>query len=149
MLDLRLSYLRSNENIRPQDGANLAQFGPAYAALATQIKGTQFPDILISNLISNPFTNQNPTTQSIENNYVVSGNYSKLAGRHSLGFGGEARRREEYFDFSLSSSGFFVFAGTSTSCIPYSVSIPAEAQRVPTPCPLPFQALEQRPSQTS
>ncbi len=119
VLDVRLSYLRSNENIAPQSGANLAQFGPAYAALAPQIRGTQFPDVLITNLIANPFMNQNPTTQSIEDNYVLSGVYSRIAGRHSFGFGGEARRRENYFDFSLSSSGFFVFAGVATSCIPY------------------------------
>ena len=119
VLELRLSYLRNNTSILPQDGANLAQFGPNYAALAPQIRGTEFPDILITNLIANPFTNQNPTTNSISDNYVISGVYSKSAGRHSLSFGGEARRREDYFDFSLSSSGFFVFAGTSTSCIPY------------------------------
>ncbi len=119
ILDLRLSYLRQSSAIVPQSGANLAQFGPAYAALAPQIKGTEFPDILISNLVTNPFTNSNPSTHSQENNYVLSGTYSKTAGRHTLSFGGEARRREEYFNFSLSSSGFFVFAGTSTSCIPY------------------------------
>lgn len=119
ILDLRFSYLRSNVAIVPQSGANLAEFGPAYATLASQINGTQFPDVLISDLISSPFTNQNPTTQAIENNYVLSGVYSKTTGRHLLNFGGEVRRREDYFDFSLSSSGFFVFAGTATACIPY------------------------------
>ena len=119
VLDLRGSYLRSNDSIQPQNNANLAQFGPAYAALAPQIRGSQFPGIIISNLIPEPFTNQNPTTTAFENNYVLSGTYSKTAGRHSLSFGGEARRRENYFGFSLSSSGFFVFAGTATACIPY------------------------------
>ena len=135
LLDLRISYLRQSSAIVPQSGANLAQFGPAYANLAPQIKGTEFPDVVISNLITNPFTNSNPSTQSKENNYVVSGVYSKTAGRHSLSFGGEARRREEYFNFSLSSSGFFVFAGTSTSCIPYlgpaTCRTPAGATAVP------------------
>jgi Carboxypeptidase regulatory-like domain len=119
VLDLRASYLRNYNNINPQSGANLAEFGPVYASLAPQIIGTQFPDVVISNIITNPFTASNPTTISSSNNYVLSGAYSKTAGRHSLSFGGEARRRENYFGFSLSSSGFFVFAGTSTACIPY------------------------------
>jgi hypothetical protein len=119
VLDLRASYLRNYNNIDPQDGANLAGFGPVWAGLAPQIVGTQFPDIVISNVITNPFTASNATTISSSNDYVLSGTYSKTAGRHSLSFGGEARRRENYFGFSISSSGFFVFVGTSTSCIPY------------------------------
>jgi len=119
ILDLRASYLRNFNNITPQHNANLASFGPAWAALAPQIVGTQFPDIFISNVITNPFDASNPTTVSSSNNYVLSGVYSRTAGRHSLSFGGETRRRENYFGFSLSQSGFFVFAGTSTACIPY------------------------------
>ena len=119
VLDLRGSYLRSNDNIQPQNNANLSQFGGVFPALAPQIRGSQFPGIIISNVIPEPFTNQNPTTTAYENNYVLSGTYSKTAGRHSLSFGGEARRRENYFGFSISSSGLFVFAGTSTACIPY------------------------------
>ena len=120
VLDLRASYLRRINNINPQDNANLAQLGPVYAALQPQIIGSQFPDILISNLIANPFSASNATTLASNDNYAVSGTYSKIAGRHALSFGAEARRRENYFGFSLSQSGFFVFAGTATSCIPYA-----------------------------
>ena len=119
VLDLRASYLRRIDNIVPQNNANLAQLGPVYAALAPQIIGSQFPDILIPNLIANPFTASNATTLASNDNYALSGTYSKTAGRHALSFGAEVRRRENYFGFSLSQSGFFVFAGTATSCIPY------------------------------
>ena len=119
VLDVRASYLRNFNHIAPQQGANFAQFGPVYAAIAPQILGNEFPAIIISNLISQPYNLQNPTTLSSSDNYALSGTYSRTAGKHSLSFGGESRRRENYFGFSVSSSGLFVFAGTSTACIPY------------------------------
>ncbi len=119
VLDLRASYVRNFNHIAPAQGANLAQFGPVYASIAPQILGTEYPAIIIPNLISQPYNLQNPTTLSSSDNYALSGTYSRTAGRHSLSFGGEARRRENYFGFSVSSSGLFVFAGTSTACIPY------------------------------
>ncbi len=119
VVDLRASYLRNYNLIAPQQGANFAQFGPVYAAIAPQIQGTEFPAIIIPNLISQPYNLQNPTTNAASDNYILSGTYSRTAGRHSLSFGGESRREENYFGFSVSSSGLFVFAGTSTACIPY------------------------------
>jgi hypothetical protein len=44
-----------------------------------------------------------------------------LLGRHSLAFGGEFRRGEQYFFNFPFLSGFFAFAGTSTACIPSAV----------------------------
>ncbi len=119
VVDVRVSYLRNFNHIAPQEGANYGQLGSTFAAIAPQIAGTEFPAIIISNLISQPYNLQNPTTISSSDNYVVSGTYSRTAGRHSISLGGEARRRENYFGFSVSSPGLFVFAGTSTACIPY------------------------------
>ncbi len=119
VLDLRASYLRNLNHIIPQQGANLSQFGSTFGAIASQIQYTEFPAIIIPNLISQPYNLLNPTTLSSSDNYVLSGTYTRTLGRHSVSLGAEARRRENYFGFSVSSSGLFVFAGTSTACIPY------------------------------
>ncbi len=119
VVDLRVSYVRNLNHIIPQQGANYGQFGATFAAIAPQIQGTEFPAIIISNLISQPYNLQNPTTLSSSDNYNLSGTYSRTMGRHSVSLGGEARRQENYFGFSVSSPGLFVFAGTSTACIPY------------------------------
>ena len=119
VLDLRASYLVYAATLfSPSENVNLAAFGPFYAGIVPKINYQEFPAIAISNNIAQPFTQLNPSGPGPVEGYILSGTYSKVAGRHALSFGGEARRNEQYFNLTLSSAGFFVFAGTGTACIP-------------------------------
>ncbi len=116
VIDVRASYLRFDNSSVPES-TNLAGYGPFWAGMANQVDYPSFPNIVISNNAPQPvqlsFLTRQPT-----NHYVVSDTYSKQLGRHSLSFGGEARRREEYPILNSATTGIYVFAGTSTSCIP-------------------------------
>ena len=119
IIDLRLSYLRYRVDTLPQNtNVNLSLLGPFYAAIQNQVTYKEFPNVIISNTITQPFGQLNTTTTAPSNNYVISGTYSRAVGRHALSFGGEARRREQYANLAVNSSGFFIFAGTATDCIP-------------------------------
>jgi hypothetical protein len=119
VVDVRVSYLRYRVDTRPQQtNFNLSLLGPFYAAIQNQVTYKEFPNVIISNTIAQPFGQLDTTTTVPSNNYVISGTYSKVLGRHSLSFGGEARQREQYANLAVNSSGFFIFAGTATDCIP-------------------------------
>ncbi len=119
IIDLRVSYLRYRVDTNPQNtNVNLALLGPFYAAIQNQVTYREFPNIIISNTIPQPFGQLDTTTIAPSNNYVISGTYTKVLGRHTLSLGGEARQREQYANLAVNSSGFFIFAGTATDCIP-------------------------------
>ena len=117
VIDVRLSYLRFNNSSVPS-ATNLAGYGPFYAGIANQVDYPSFPTVVLSNSAPQPFVQLSFFTHQPTNHYVISGTYSKLLGRHSLSFGGEARRREEYPVLNPATTGLYIFAGTSTSCIP-------------------------------
>ena len=139
-LDIRGSYLRYFSFLLPQNtNVNLAALSPAWAAIAPQLTYQEFPYINIPNNIPYPYSTLDNTQFSHFDNYTLSASYSKLLGRHSVTVGGEARRREEYFNQAIAAPGLFVFAGTATSCIPAaptivngSVAIPAHVCSGPT-----------------
>lgn len=117
VLDVKAAYLRYFSFIQPAaTNVDLSQFGPFWAAIAGQLSAQEYPNVLISNTISQPFANLNLTTRAPLNNMSVSGTYSKIFGKHSLSFGGEARHNEEYLNQNLAAPGLFVFAGTATAC---------------------------------
>ncbi len=119
VIDLRASYLRYFVFTAPQNtNFNLAQLGPFYAAIQKQVTFREFPNIIISNTISQPFGQLDTTTIAPSNNYVLSGTYTKVLGRHTIAVGGEGRQREQYANLAVNSSGFFIFAGAATDCIP-------------------------------
>ncbi len=119
MIDVRASYLRYYVNTAPQNtNFNLSVLGPFYAAIQNQVTFREFPNVIISNTISQPFGQLDTTTIVPSNNYVLSGTYTKVLGRHTMSFGAEGRQRENYSNLAVNSSGFFIFAGTATDCIP-------------------------------
>ena len=122
VLDLRASYLRYFAYVLPAaTNVNLAGLGPFWGAIANKINFDGFPSLTLTNNITYPYALMNVYNRIPNNNYVLSGTYSKVAGRHSLTFGGEARRREEYYNQTVAAPGLFVFAGTVTSCIPSAI----------------------------
>ena len=121
VVDLRVSYLRFDNSSVPSS-TNLAGYGPFYAGIANQVDYPSFPTVVLSNSAPQPFVQLSFFTRQPTNQYVVSGTYSKQLGRHSLSLGGEARRREEYPILNPATTGLYVFAGTSTSCIPSASS---------------------------
>ena len=128
VLDVRLSYLRyfsylipANQNVNqaPFDNGDTSGF---YASVAHQLP-RYFPDINITNNAPYPDTSLDQGAQQALNLYTVSGIYSKLLGRHSLSFGGEARQGEEYFFNEPFLAGGYVFAGTETACVPTAAGV--------------------------
>ncbi len=122
VLDLRLSYLRYFSYLQPANTTNLSLLDNGdssgfWAGASRQVQ-PYFPSISITGLPPAPYTNLNQAAQQPLNLYALSGTYTKLLGRHSLAFGGEARQGEQYFFNFPFLSGFFAFAGTNTACIP-------------------------------
>ena len=139
VLDVRASYLRFFAYDQPvASSVNLAQFdGNAYggtgrfwSAVAPQLGAQTFPDVSITGNIPQPFNLLNFVVRQPLNNYVLSATYSKVIGRHSLSFGGEARQQESYFGAYPQPSGSFSFAGTATSCLPSAVKLCAGSAAV-------------------
>ena len=123
VLDVRLSYLRyfsylipGNQNFNQAvlDNGDKAGF---YAGAAHEIPSF-LPDINITNNAPYPDNSLDQTAQQPLNLYTISGNYSKVRGKHQLSFGGEFRQGEEYFDNQPFAAGGYVFAGTQTACVP-------------------------------
>ncbi len=123
VLDLRLSAMRffaylvpvnQNVNLAGLDNGNPAGF---WAAAASEIP-PYFPAISITNNVPYPYIGVDQYAQQPMNVYTLSGTFSKVLGKHLLSFGGEVRQQEQYFQNLPFTSGFFVFAGTNTSCIP-------------------------------
>ncbi len=117
ILDFRVSYLRAPFAFRPeQTGVNLAQYGPAWAALTSQVTLPEAPLAAVSGFagFSGVFI------QSASNEYFVSGSATKILGRHSLKFGGEARRWDWAFVQSNTAAGSFSFNNLFTAANPLS-----------------------------
>ncbi len=94
ILDLRLSYLRVFQHEFPDSqGVDLSQFGPGWAGLTSQLLGP-------ANLPAMSFNDNAGITGSNgigsqlfwhQNIYGLSGNLTKIVGRHQLKFGGAIR----------------------------------------------------------
>ena len=90
--DLRISYVRELfTNPGPGlDQVNLAQFGPAYAALASQVSYKALPSLTFSG--NDNLYNMNPISDvqtDHYDNYGLIASVTKIVGNHSLKFGGE------------------------------------------------------------
>src|SRR6185437_8484664 len=117
--DFRLSYLRGRDGFSPEQiGTNLADFGPAWASLASQVT---LPVAPLANISG--FYNFNGTdNRAISNDYSLSGSLIKIIGRHTLKFGGEARRNEWNFAQSSTAAGTFAFDQGFTALNPLNHS---------------------------
>jgi hypothetical protein len=131
--NVRLSYLRYVTSVTPVvTNADLSAFGPFYAAIENQVTYREYPNVAVASTIGQPFSFLNVTNGSPFNNYVVSGSVTKVIGRHSLTFGGEFRRMEEYFNQTTGPTGIFNFAGVFTGCAA-TCTTPTGAPSAPTP----------------
>jgi hypothetical protein len=117
--EFRFSYLRdSNDLGRPQGGlgVSLASQGfevgantPGIVALAPQNEG-------VENLVFNAYsigTNTNELMQS-NNTFQWLDNFSKVAGKHTLKFGGEFHLDQVNTHATAQFNGSFIFFGTQT-----------------------------------
>jgi hypothetical protein len=117
VLDFRASYLRALHAFRPQQtGTDLSQYGPAWAALASQVTLPEAPLPSVTGFAA--FSGV--YIQSVSNEYFLSGSATKMVGRHSLKFGGEARRWDWAFVQSNTAAGSFSFNNVFTSANPLS-----------------------------
>jgi hypothetical protein len=112
--DFRVSFLRSWWSFTsPSQGIDLSKFGPAYGALASQISVDNIPIPSVSgyyNFWECCTVNSQPT-----NNYFVSGNLTKIIGRHNVKFGGELRDYIYSLVQTSNGSGSFSFDNLFTS----------------------------------
>ncbi|MBV9182670.1 MAG: hypothetical protein JO356_15265, partial [Acidobacteria bacterium] len=113
--DFRISDLRTHYSLLPPSTgkANLAQYGPAWAALAPQLTYQENPEPSIAGFYG--FANMDTHNLAVTNNYVLSGSLTKISGRHSMKFGAEGRRLEFYFGQLTNASGVFNFNNGFTS----------------------------------
>jgi hypothetical protein len=117
VVDFRVSYLRALHAFRPQQtGTDLSQYGPAWAALASQVTLPEAPLPAVTGFAG--FSGV--YIQSVSNEYVLSGSVTKIMGRHSLKFGGEARRWDWGFVQSNTAAGSFSFNNVFTAANPLS-----------------------------
>ena len=99
-------------------GADLSQFGPAYGALQNQVTFAQYP----LHQVQGFQTFNAVTARNTSDNYHLSGSLTRIAGRHTLKFGGESRRIEWYFAQTNFSSGQFVFDSGFTAQNPLAIA---------------------------
>ncbi|HSR05834.1 MAG TPA: carboxypeptidase-like regulatory domain-containing protein, partial [Bryobacteraceae bacterium] len=113
VLDIRGSYLRFISGFNPlSNGADLSQFGPAYAQLQNQVTFPQYPLPQVQGMLGaagQPVTWNTVTARNTSNNYDISGSVTKAIGRHTWKFGGESRRIEWYFGQTNFSTPQFLF----------------------------------------
>jgi hypothetical protein len=117
VLDFRVSYLRALHAFRPQQtGTDLSKYGPAWAALTSQVTlpVAPLPNVTGFAGFSGVYI------RSVSNEYFLSGSATKILGRHSLKFGGEARRWDWGFVQSNTAAGSFNFNNLFTSTNPLS-----------------------------
>ena len=125
VISLRASYLRFFSYLLPANNSvNLAGFGAFWGGIANQVPAQTFPNISITGNITQPFAYLSNNARQPVNQYVFSGTYTKVLGRHSLSLGGESRRRESYVNNIPDPTGLLVFAGTNTACVPSSTAGP-------------------------
>jgi hypothetical protein len=112
VLDIRADYLRQyGDSVPPAYGnVNMADFGPPFAALAPSMTYHNIPGFTFGgNQVHNIFNfTYSGITKMYYNNYHLSGNLTKILGRHSLKFGAEARLMNRE-DIGNANSGIFAY----------------------------------------
>ena len=93
--------------------ADLAQYGPAWSTLASQVTYQENPVPAVSGYYG--FGNMDTHNLAIGNQFILAGSITKIMGHHTLKMGGEARRSEFYFAQLTNASGSFAFNNGFTS----------------------------------
>ena len=118
--DLRIAYLRFPFASKPTllGKVDLTQFGPGLAAIANQVAWDVLPIPNLSGYSANPF----PVSPALLNvlqfytydTYHLSANMTKIAGKHTLRFGGTARNVQSYLSpGGQTATGSYVFLPTT------------------------------------
>jgi hypothetical protein len=119
--DVRASFLRFYDTSLPLTCCNFdfSQIAPAWAQYNTQATKRLLPT---PNIIPDNNFNGTPIILETDNSYVLSGNLTKIMGRHTLRFGGEARRIEWDYAQTNSAGSTYTFDSGFTSQFPLAAS---------------------------
>ena len=117
VVDLRLSFLRFPEGATPYSCCNFqySKIGPGWAAYQGQ---AQFSELPMPNVVGMYNLSGVPFVSETDNSYNLSGSLTKVVGRHTLKFGGEARRIEWSYFQSNTVGGTFTADSGFTSQLP-------------------------------
>lgn len=114
IMDSRLSFTRAYYDDQPQSlGFDLSQYGSAWATLASQVTYQELIGVSISNY--GAFTGLNVTSRHFRDTWALSSNLAKMAGYHTIKFGGEIRLMDYNYAQSTNPSGTFTFNTAFTS----------------------------------
>ena len=121
VLDVRASFLRFFDDTLPLTCCNFdfSRVGPAWAQYNNEATKRLLPT---PNIIPDNNFNGTPIILETDNSYVLSGNLTKIVGRHTLRFGGEARRIEWDYAQTNSAGSTFTFDSGFTSEFPLAAS---------------------------
>ena len=142
ILDVRLAYLRVFQHEYPDsNGVDLSQFGPGWAALKSQLLApANWPSMNFSGDNQNLSADNGIGSQLFwtQNVYMLSGNLTKIVGRHQLKFGGSGRHAQMLqapgngvlrLDFNTTATSNGGVGGSSLASA--LLGIPADTQLAP------------------
>jgi hypothetical protein len=120
IVDARAAFFRYFSFTNPLTvGMNMGVLGPAWAQYNTEMTIPELPN---PDIVPDNNFNGTPTIFETDNSYSLSGNVTKILGRHTLRMGIEARRIEWYYYQSNSSGSTFTFDSGFTSEFPLAAS---------------------------
>ncbi len=121
ILDVRAAFLRFYDQSLPLTCCNFdfSQIGPAWKQYNTEVTKALLPT---PNIVPDNNFNGTPIILETDNSYSLSGSLTKIMGRHTLRFGGEARRIEWYYAQSNSAGTTYTFDSGFTSQFPLAAS---------------------------
>lgn len=111
--EARFGYVRFNfAAVEPASPINPTSYG--FTGILPQIPSeASIPAITVNGLFDLGFSAQGPQPR-LQNNYVFTDNFSKIAGRHTIKAGFTMNRYELFNPFNSALSGTFNFAGAGT-----------------------------------
>ncbi|MGH9433325.1 MAG: TonB-dependent receptor domain-containing protein, partial [Terriglobia bacterium] len=121
VMDVRISFDRMAYDRTPATaGIDLSQFGPGFAKLQNQVFQANLPIPNLSGPLGNVFSTQGAGSVIIarDDTARLAGSLTKIAGRHTIEFGGEFRQDTHNYAQTNTPVGMFCFSGSFTSSDP-------------------------------
>jgi hypothetical protein len=118
MMENRLSFTRGYYDDAPQHpGFDLSQYGPAWATLQSQVSIAilMSPVVNLMNEGNGNWSGLTVVSAHYRNTWALSSNLTKMAGRHTIKFGGEIRLMDYDYLSPQNASGQFGFNYDLTS----------------------------------
>ena len=116
VLDARASYLRFSYKTTPLSlGQDLGHYGANLAAAGSQFFASTAPAIVVTGMSNDIFSNMELLIDSTNNNYAGALSLTKVAGKHTMKFGGELRQLDWSFVQSNFPTAGFGFSGAYTA----------------------------------